>query len=66
MAKANIHLLGGDLRKSPGSSHYDQATFGNGRTWPLDFNADPIPARFLGELRDILQCSLETVRGVLS
>jgi hypothetical protein len=65
MALANIHLLGGDIRRQAGTSHQHQVTFPNGRTWPIDRNVDPIPPRFLSELVATTGCSVPVIRAVL-
>jgi hypothetical protein len=63
-ARSRISLLGGRVFKPSGSSHY-QVRFSGARTWPLDFNIDPIPDRFLKELVPITGQKLEMIKYVL-
>jgi hypothetical protein len=63
-AFSQIHKLGGTITKPKGSSHY-QVRFQGERTWPLDYNLDPIPDDFLRELVPITKYSLELIKYVL-
>lgn len=63
-ARKHVGLLGGVVHKPTGSSHY-QVRFAGQRTWTLDKNVDPLPDRFLRELREITGHDVSVVRYVL-
>jgi len=63
-AYTKVRLLGGDVKKADGTSHY-QVKFKGQRTWPLDCNIDPVPERFLKELEPITGLRLEVIKFVL-
>jgi len=63
-AYRRIVLLGGNVHKPSGSSHY-QVQFPGQRTWTLDRNTDPIPERFLRQLESITGEKVEVVKYVL-
>jgi len=64
-AKKNIFAIGATAVTPPkGSSHYI-VKFKNNRNWPLDRNTDPIPLRFLGQLKQITGYPLDVIKTAL-
>ncbi len=64
-AKSHLYLLGGDVVRPSGSSHY-QVRFKGGRTWPLDSNYRDVPEPHLRELPAIVKQDLIVIKYVLS
>ncbi len=63
-AKRNVKLLGGQVRKPGGSSHYE-VKFSGQRTWPLDHNYREVPDPFLKELIPITGLPIEVIKYTL-
>lgn len=65
MAMKNCSILGASRVDKPnGGSHY-RVVFPGERSWPLDVNVDPIPAKFLKELVPIAHLPYLVIRSVL-
>lgn len=64
-AKKNCFVIGAtEVLRPANSSHY-VVKFRNQRSWPLDYNTDPIPDRFLGQLKVITGYPLLVVKTAL-
>jgi len=64
-ARKNIYVLGGDVSKSAEGSHFKVVFRNASRPWPLDPNVDPVPERFLKELRDLLDLPVAVIKFAL-
>ena len=64
-ARRNCHVIGAvDVEEPEGDSHY-KVVFRNARSWTLDRNVDPVPARFLKELTPITGYPYPVVKSAL-
>lgn len=64
-AKKNLKVIGGDVRKPNGSSHY-MAHFVGARSWPLDMHFDELPDFYVEELEEITGYSLNVIKVALT
>jgi len=65
-AKRNLHIIGAtNVRRPSGGSHYI-ATFPGKRSWTLDYNDDPVPDTYLGQLVDIAGYPLDVIKFALT
>jgi len=65
-AKKNVFLLGALRVEKPSSGSHYQVFFAEGRKWPLDRNTDPIPDRFLKQLKEVVDMPLNVIKYVLA
>lgn len=64
-ARENVHVLGGVIASKAEGSHFKVTFPGKRRPWPLDYNIDPIPDRFLRSLAAIVELPVEVVKHTL-
>ena len=64
-AKRNLPVIGGILADKAVGSHFKVTFPGAVRSWPLDYNVDPIPDRFLDQLPTLVKLPMSAIKYAL-